>query len=145
MITKALNELHLPPDAIEFLKIGWDAMQTTDDILDGDFEKAKGTAEDMLYNMLVNLPLNDFFITNRATLIPVISNAMLIWKASFTVETLGQADEKSYMWRASFYNVLLETCRIVHGLKWARENAHVVLGIYGESFEDYRKEFHLTV
>jgi hypothetical protein len=101
-------------------------------------------AEGLIQDMFILLPLNDFFTNNKAILVPVIANALLVWKASYSVERLGLADAKSFVWRASFYNVVLQVVQIFRGMDYAMENAHKILSLYGENLSDYQKEFPVS-
>jgi hypothetical protein len=47
----------------------------------------------------------------------------------------------SYAWRASYYDVVLHVIGLVHGRHVAMQSAHLVMKMYGESIDDYMKEF----
>jgi hypothetical protein len=36
---------------------------------------------------------------------------------------------------------VLAVVQIYHGPEFAAQNAHIVLGLYGETYDDYMKEF----
>jgi hypothetical protein len=141
MIKQALSILSLPKDAQEFLEILWDCIQKIDDIFDGSpVEKP----ESILLDLLIRLPLNTFWDSQKPLFIPLISNAILCWNASNSKESEGLADEKSFVWRASYWQIVLQVCQVVHGYDWAGKNAHHILGMYGETFRSYRKEFPIS-
>jgi hypothetical protein len=66
---------------------------------------------------------------------------ILKWQASDTAERQGQADAKSFGWRAGYYDLILMTVSLTHGAGFATKNAHLVMALYDEKFEDYMKEF----
>jgi hypothetical protein len=66
---------------------------------------------------------------------------ILKWQASDTAERNQQADAKSFVWRAGYYDLVLMTVSLVHGPVPATQNAHLVMALYGETYEDYMKEF----
>jgi len=66
---------------------------------------------------------------------------ILKWQASDTAERDGQANAKSYMWRAGYYDLVLMAVSLVHGAGFATLHGHHVMALYGETFEDYMKEF----
>jgi hypothetical protein len=45
------------------------------------------------------------------------------------------------MWRAAYYDLILEVVRLVHGFEAAANASDFVARLYGETFEDYVKEF----
>lgn len=133
-------ELGLPHDAIEWLLMVVNASQVFDDYADGDHVKRKDL-DNLIYSTLVLMPSNTFFQRFSGSLLPVLSNVIMKWKASDTAERCGQADEKSFMWRAGFYDIILAVVTIVHGHEKAFELSSKVLSIYGETYKSYKEEF----
>jgi len=66
---------------------------------------------------------------------------VLKWQASDVVEREGKADEKSFVWRAGYYDLVLASVQICHGPEIAIKMAPYVMALYGEKFEDYMREF----
>jgi hypothetical protein len=56
-------------------------------------------------------------------------------------EASGKADERSFVWRAAYYDVVLLAVLLCHGQAAALDMAPVVMMMYGEPFADYREEF----
>ena len=135
------QKLNLPNSAIEWLIMLFDCIQSFDDFADND-EVSRDNLNALIWNVLVAMPDNSFFTQHKSTLIPNISNMILKWQASDFVEKNGFADEKSFVWRAGYYDIVLAVVQICHGPQYAIENAHLVLNLYGENYEDYKKEFH---
>ena len=130
----------LPDSAVEWLMMVYDAIQVFDDVADGDPVERKDLNA-VIWNTLVGMPQNAFFIANSNHLVPLLATNILKWQASDTAEQNKQADAKSFMWRAGYYDLVLMAVSLVHGAGFATVNAHHVMALYGEKFEDYLKEF----
>jgi hypothetical protein len=133
--------LALPSEATDFLLILWDSFQFFDDVVDRDSYLPRIFTERILTDLLVRLPSNGFFREHHSELVPVILNAILQWKASDEAERGGRADSLSFVWRASYYTVVLQVLSITEGIEVAMANAEYVLRMYGETFRDYKNEF----
>lgn len=134
------DTLGLPPAATEWLLMLWSAIQLFDDIADGD-PVGRRDLDAVIVNTLVLMPGNPFFAANSAQLLPVMMNAVLKWKASDSAERNGKADAKSFVWRASYYDVVLMVVTLCSGVQAAMNAADTVMMLYGETFTDYMKEF----
>lgn len=130
----------LPPAPVEWLLGLWDAIQFLDDVADGD-DIPRSEIDRAIYALLVGMPANRFFMEYAATLLPCVSVMILKWQASDHAERNGQADAKSYMWRAGYYDLVLLVFQICHGQEAAVKDAPAIMGLYGETFEEYKKEF----
>jgi hypothetical protein len=132
--------LALPAPATEWLLMLWGAIQVFDDVADGDpVEREDLNAA--IWNTLVGMNQNSFWTTNSQTLAPVVATMILKWQGSDQAERAGNADARSYVWRAGYYDVVVMVVALCHGTKYATENAHLVMALYGETLEDYMKEF----
>jgi hypothetical protein len=132
--------LFLPPDAVKWLLDLFHAFQIFDDFADGDAVDRKDLNL-LIWNTLVGMQQNPFYMQNSFRLLPVIGVNILKWQASDTVERASNADAKSYVWRAGYYDIALAVVEICHGPAFATQNAHIVLGLYGETYDEYVKEF----
>jgi hypothetical protein len=132
--------LELPPAAVAWLLDLWHVSQVFDDIADGD-PVDREALDAAIYASLVDLPSNPFYLANASQLAPVLALNVLKWKGSDTAEREGRADEKSFVWRAAYYDTIMLAVLICHGPKAAIQAADKVMSLYGESFADYRKEF----
>jgi len=135
-----LKVFMLPKPAVEWLIMVYDAIQVFDDVADGDPVDRKDLNA-TIWNTLVGMQQNAFFIANSHHLTPLLATNILKWQASDTAERNKEADAKSFMWRAGYYDLVLMAISIVHGAGFATANAHFVMALYGEKFEDYIKEF----
>jgi hypothetical protein len=130
----------LPDAAVAWLVGMWDAIQFLDDVADGD--TVSRSAQDRAFNqLLVAMPANPFFAANAGALLPVVAVQLLKWQASDMVERAGNADAKSYMWRAGYYDLVLLVIQICHGYEKALLAAPSVMSLYGETLADYLGEF----
>jgi hypothetical protein len=132
--------LELPDAAVIWLLDLWQVIQAFDDIVDGE-EVSKDQMMDVVVKSLIGLPANPFYMANAQTLQPMIMSSILKWKASDDAEREGKADEKSFVWRASYYDVVLMVTLLCHGWKTAMEKAKTVMSLYGETFAKYKEEF----
>ena len=133
MIT-AFNHLGLSHAALSLAVDLWALIQVFDDIEDGHAPK-KDEASHALIASLVGLPTNDFYMLHKAAIAPALVVAVEKWKAANHAEKTGEHDAKSFMWRAGFYDVLALICLL--------DGKPVIpaLSLYGETFQDYMKEF----
>ena len=137
-LTSHFQTLELPPPAAAWLLDLWDVTQAFDDIVDGD---ATPDINSLMWLSLIALPTNAFYQQHSGSLSPVMATALLKWHASNTAENLGRADAKSYMWRASYYDVVAFVVLLCHGPERAFKTSHQVMSLYGESYKSYLKEF----
>ena len=132
--------LALPAPAIEWLLMLYGAIQVFDDVADGDAVE-RDDLNAAIWNTLVGMSQNTFWIANSQTLTPVVASMILKWQASDQAERSGKADARSFVWRAGYYDVVLMTVALCHGTQRATETAQQVMELYGETLEDYMKEF----
>jgi len=133
--------LALPAPAIDWLLMLYGAIQLFDDVADGDpVEREDLNA--CIWNTLVGMNQNTFWIANSHSLAPIVATMILKWQASDQAEREGKADAKSFVWRAGYYDVVLMTVALCHGTQQATEKAQQVMELYGEKFDDYLKEFN---
>lgn len=139
-LSRNLREtLSLPDDAVTWLLGLWNASQVFDDMADGDFPD-RDRLNSTLLDCLVNLQANDFFLRHGHHLLPVVRCAVLKWNAADMAERAGQADARSFVWRAGFYDIVLMVVALIHGDDTALSIGHNVMHLYGESFDAYMAE-----
>ena len=139
-LRKHFESLMLPTEAAEWLLMVWQAIQTFDDVADDD-DVLRADLDATIWNVLVAMPQNPFFARHAGTLLPVLGTMVLKWQASDRVERDGQADARSFNWRAGYYELILVAVQLIHGASAAASVAHKVLGMYGESLDSYLAEF----
>ena len=133
-----VNALELPVTAVDWLLDLWRVIQVFDDIHDGD---PVADVMPALWAGLVTMPGNPFYQANAAALQAAVATAILKWHAANEVEDAGKADERSYVWRAAYYDVVLLVTLLCHGKEYALRMAPTIMLMYGEPFADYREEF----
>lgn len=141
LTTLFIEQLQLPRDAVAWLLNLWDVTQMFDDVADktpidrADLDRA-------IFAALVQMPANPFFAAHSSSLLPLLAMVILKWKASDDAEQEGKADEKSFVWRAAYYDMVLAVVLLCHGSDAALKTAKLVMDMYGESFAEYSKEFN---
>lgn len=140
LVESMKNFFMLPNDAIEWLLMLWQAIQLFDDVADND-EIKREDLDKVIWNTLVAMPENDFYKRHCSVLAPIVASMILKWQASDQAEKTGNADEKSFVWRAGYYDVLLICIQLCHGTENAIKASFHVMNMYGEKFKDYLKEF----
>lgn len=130
----------LPRDATTWLLDLWRITQTLDDVADRD-EIAPETLQKAIWSIFVTFPANPFFLAHATQLQPALATAVLKWEAANRAERTGTADERSYMWRAGYYDIVLLTILLCQGFDSAMAKAPAVMALYGEIYSDYRAEF----
>jgi len=131
----------LPADAVDYLCDLFSAIQLFDDVADKD-PVSRPDLDCVIWRVFVKIPQNPFYVRNSFQLSALLSTQILKWQASDKVERSGEADEKSFMWRAGFYDVVLFVVGLCHGREVATKHAADVLGLYGENASNYMKEFN---
>lgn len=132
--------LRLPFAAVDWLLGVWNAVQVLDDAADND-PIDRDDLHRAIYDLFVYLPSNPFFAQNAGMLLPALSLMVLKWRASDDAERAGNADARSFIWRAGYYDVVLATVAAAHGRDEALAVARGVLSLYGETLDEYLKEF----
>ena len=133
-----VNALELPDTAVDWLLDLWRVIQVFDDIHDGD---PVADVMPALWAGLVTMPGNPFYQANAAALQAAVATAILKWHAANEAEDAGKADERSYVWRAAYYDAVLLVTLLCHGKEYALRMAPTIMLMYGEPFADYREEF----
>lgn len=134
-----LENLKLPKNAVDWLVMLYESAQAFDDFKDQDKVEQK-RLDALIWNTLVSLPQNSFYLIHMQTLWPAVATAILKWQAANTAEKNGDANAMSFAWRAGFYDIVLLVYALCFGNIKARENAHCIMALYGEKFEDYLQE-----
>ncbi len=132
--------LALPAPAVDWLLMLYGAIQVFDDVADGD-PVGREDLNAVIWNSLVGMNQNTFWQANANALAPLVATMILKWQASDQAERSGKADARSFVWRAGYYDVVLMAVALCHGTQKATDAASQVMGLYGETLEDYLKEF----
>lgn len=134
-----LKNLLQNDDAVEFCSSLFTIAQGFDDIKDNETEKVD--VYGLMWCVLFKFGENPFYLKHKAFLQPLMASMLLQWQSANVIEqTLGDL-HKSYMLRAFFYQICHFCALLLHGSKYAQEQSLNFQMLYGESFENYRKEF----
>lgn len=133
-----LSQMGFPADAVDWICDLWRVIQAFDDLADGE-KPSLAEVYAAGYAALVKMPGNPFFVARGNLLLPLLAVQFLKWQAANEVEAAGIADERSFVWRAGFYDVVLAIAIMCFGPEKAATLP--ILQMYGETFADYRKEF----
>lgn len=133
--------LSLPAACVEWFMDLWETIQTLDDYADGD-PVSRDRLDALIWRTFVGLPGNGWFAQNAGQMIPALAQMVLKWQASDTAERAGQADARSFVWRAGYYDLVLLAVLLTHGEEAARKAAHLVMHLYGERLDAYLAEFN---
>lgn len=134
------ENLDLPPEAAAWLMDIWRMIQMLDDVADGDAVQ-RSDLDGVIWASLVSMPANPFYLANYQALQAGLALSVLKWKAADDAERTGQADVRSFIWRASFYDLVLLVVLLTKGHATAMKDAVKVMHLYGETLHEYLKEF----
>lgn len=140
LLKTELKALGLPNEAIAWLMSLYDVIQSFDDVKDEDKLEDKKLYE-LIFNSMIAMPTNAFYLNNMAGLATLVNLLILKWIASNNLEEAKQANAHSFMWRAGYFDIVLHVVFLCKGFDFAKNNAHIILSLYGENLEDYLKEF----
>ena len=132
--------LDIPPDAGGWLLDVWQMIQALDDVADGDAID-RPRLDRAIWASLVTMPANPFYLANAPALQAGLALLVLKWQAADDAERAGEADARSFMWRAGYYDLVLLVVLLTKGHATAMKQAKTVMHIYGETLHDYLKEF----
>ena len=135
------QRFQLPPSAVDWLCQLFDAIQVFDDMYDCDKHVSRDELKSLIWSTLIALPQNPFFRANQDALWPLLATSILKWHGANKAEENLKHDAMSFAWRAGYYDIVLMVVGIVHGHKYAADNAAAVMSLYGETFAEYQKEF----
>lgn len=134
-----INEINLSQDAANWLCSLFRVINFVDDIKDGG-SISDDDFNDAAFDIFFAMPHNRFFLENNIFLAPIMINSLNKWHASNKIEEMGDSDEFSHSWRASYYDVVLLVMSLCNGAEYARKNGWKVNKIYAEKFNDYIEE-----
>ncbi len=134
------ENLDLPPEAAGWLMDIWRMIQMLDDVADGD-PVTRSDLDAVIWSSLISMPANPFYLANIQALQTGLALLVMKWKASDDAERAGQADARSFIWRAGYYDLVLLVVLLTKGHATAMKDAVKVMHLYGETLHEYLKEF----
>lgn len=126
--------LGLPDAAKAWLLDLWNVIQVLDDAYDGD-KADRDAVSGAVKSIFLTMPLNDFYRQYSGVLQAVSWLQVMKWQAANDAEAAGVVNEKTYVWRAGYYDVVLMVCHLC-GIEGAGQ---FCMEIYGESFAEYKR------
>jgi len=143
ILKEELMLLELPSEAINWLLGLYDVIQAFDDVKDKDNNLDDNKIYNLIFNSMIALPTNTFYLANIVSLANLVNLQVLKWIASNKVEEKKEVDAKSFMWRAGYFDIVLHVVFLCKGFDFTSKNAHLILSIYGEKLQDYLKGFEI--
>lgn len=129
-------------NAVEFCINLWQISQLFDDIYDeGGISKEE--CIDLIFRTMTILPQNKFYNAYRLELQPLINSMFIQWISANKIEENKDETmlEKSYMLRAFIFQIFHYCAMLLKGSEFALSESIDFQKCYGETFEDYKKEF----
>jgi hypothetical protein len=111
-----------------------DVAHVWDDLVDCDKPVSAARADATFRKMILEIPANDFYRGNFGFLHPVMILVWAQWDAANKMEahTLNNDFAKTYMLRASLYQLFHACAVLCGGLDWAAEVGPEIYRLYGE-------------
>ena len=112
-----------------------------DDIVDGDPVTSDDVNRVFRY-LIYDIPLNPVY-RSIPSMPDHLLNIYLKWRDATAMEAEENPDlEKTYMLRASLYDMFSMIAFYLYGDEWAKEIGPDVRKLYGETLDDLRREFN---
>ena len=140
-IVDALSELcGQNDDAVALMQSLWYVSQVWDDAVDGEGEPYR--VSDAFETLLVRIPANPFYRRHMHQLTPMMSQTILNWHTSNTMEDKQEGEDinRAYMLRASMWQLFHYIIMLNCGMEWAKTVGHDLWSLYGETLEQFQKE-----
>lgn len=124
-------------EAVRFISILGAISQTWDDIIDKDKELTSHEINEMMWQALVYLPENKFYIDNFAELQPLIRSCI----SDFMVSNQTKNPAIAYTLRDSLAGVATMVSYLIGGYDWMKQCAPVIREwVHNEDLADYIHE-----
>lgn len=154
-ITKHIDQLRIDlalllkdENAVNFCMDLYESSQLFDDAYDDVL--AQNEVYKLLELTMVKIPNNPFYRVCFNKLQPLLESYVLQWQSSNKIEArqLVVSDEKeqelfnkAYSLRAYIFQIFHYCAKLLHGDKYAENQAIYFQLLYGETLENYKKEF----
>ena len=124
--------------AIEFISMAFVSFHILDDLIDKDTALSDEDICKAFWGMLIDLPVNPFYINNFASIRPMIINAYVNWETANQYERDNDNLHTAFIIRSAYIDILSLCVFIVGGLDWALECAFEIKHwAHSETFEGY--------
>ena len=142
MTTDELLSLGLTENAAAWLHQLYHATHIFDDVYDNDAISAQDK-DIVIWNALVGMPGNQFYIQYQQFLIPLLASALLRWQSANAAEKAKRHNAMTFAWRDGFYDIVLMCVYLEQGYYRAIALSEKILAMNTELFSDYMEEFKL--
>lgn len=130
-------------EAVAFMEIISRWTHLYDDLIDADKEIDKEFVHQVMWEIMVNLPINSFYRTHATVLAPVVATGILNWRGANDMEKLGSKEELyiAHATRYSINDLALIVLLLVGGPKHAAQYARAArLAFQRDTIAHYLKE-----
>ncbi|MDP2346708.1 MAG: hypothetical protein Q8N34_03170 [Gammaproteobacteria bacterium] len=130
--------------AVAFMGIVSSISQVWDDLIDKDKPVGDAAINNMMWQALIDLNDNSFFVTHAGQLLPVMKKAIIDWQASCVHEQAGDPKmlKVSYIKRSCVTDLAVFVAYLCggleHSVQWAVEIERAVFR--DDNFNDYVRE-----
>lgn len=110
-----------------------------DDLIDGDAFVPPDAIDKIFRKLMLEIPANEFYRANFGFLHPVMILIWAQWDAANNMEArpLKNDHEKTFMLRASLYQLFHACAVLCGGLDWASTVGPDIYRLYGEELESF--------
>jgi len=140
MLDKIHYVLRDDRDAVAYFLALHSVLHLWDDLIDRDHVPTPAEVDEAMWNALIAVPNNPFFLRHITSLSALTVNAIANWKAANQFE--GTEDERllhlAFVIRSDYANILLHCAFLVGGREWMMEVTPLVRQLWtDETFSDY--------
>jgi len=131
-------------NAVEFCLDMIKAIHLWDDLIDKDNKIEDEDVNDVFTFLMVDMPLNPFYVVNQRDIAPMMNNIILKWHTANVFEKEKEKNDidKAYMLRAELYQLFVLCATLIGGRKWGREMSVSIWRSYIETVKELTKEVH---
>jgi len=134
-----LTALYLGNDAaVDLALMIFEVAQVWDDLIDRDHPISDESINRAFRYLIYDIPMNPIMSKELTVILLSCYNQ---WTAANSIEKCGEDLHKSYMLRASIYQIFQHIAAIVGGLDYGTKVSVDIFNLYGETFESYEEEF----
>jgi len=118
------------------------AIHLWDDLIDKDTEIEDEDINDVFTFLMVDMPMNPFYVLNQRDLAPMMNTIILKWHTANVFEKEKEVNDvdKAYMLRAELYQLFVLCATLIGGRTWGRDMSVNIWRLYGESVDELKKE-----
>jgi len=113
-----------------------------DDLIDKDNEILDEEINNAFTFLMVDMPLNPFYVLNQRDIAPMMNNIIIKWHTANVFEKEKESGDvdKAYMLRAELYQLFVLCATLIGGREWGRKMSILIWRFYGESLSQLTTE-----